>query len=95
MFLYCGKIKNIDFEPESIKLSIVITSPMLTIGNVENLNDTENRGSVQNIINGLAILAEGATAQTLTLSKNLPLTAEQKQAITTAVNNKGWTLAFA
>ena len=89
------KLKDIRFVPESIKISITILSPVLSIGNVFNLNDTENVGSVQSIINGLVTLAEGATAQTLTLSKNLPLTEEQKQAITTAVNNKGWTLAFA
>jgi hypothetical protein len=87
-------VKNLSFVPETINVSIVIPSPVLTIGNVFNLNDTENVGSVQNIINGLATLAEGAVAQTLTLSTNLPLTEEQKQAITTAVNNKGWTLAF-
>lgn len=91
----CTALKNILFEPESINVSIIIPSSVLSIGNVFNLNDTENVGSVQSIINGLATLAEGAAAQTLTLSKNLPLTEEQKQAITTAVNNKGWTLAFA
>jgi hypothetical protein len=88
-------LREIRFVPETIKISITIPSPVLSIGNVFDLTDTENVGSVQSIINGLATLAEGAAAQTLTLSKNLPLTAEQKQAITTAVNNKGWTLAFA
>jgi hypothetical protein len=91
----CVKLREVRFVAKSIKWSIVFTSAVLSIGNVFNLNDTENVGSVQSIINGLATLAEGATAQTLTLSKNLPLTEEQKQAITTAVNNKGWTLAFA
>lgn len=91
----CTALVNVSFVEESIKKSITIPSPVLSIGNVFDLNDTENVGSVQSIINGLATLAEGATAQTLTLSKNLPLTEEQKQAITTAVNNKGWTLAFA
>jgi hypothetical protein len=87
-------VKNLSFVPETIKVSINIPSPVLSIGNVFDLTDTENIGSVQSTINGLVTLAEGATAQTLTLSKNLPLTEEQKQAITTAVNNKGWSLAF-
>ena len=94
-FSRADKLKEIRFDKETIKISITIPSSVLSIGNVFNLNDTENVGSVQSIINGLATLAEGAAAQTLTLSKNLPLTEEQKQAITTAVNNKGWTLAFA
>lgn len=88
-------LKDIRFVFETIKVSVAFGSTFLSIGNVFDLTDTENVGSVQSIINGLATLAEGAAAQTLTLSKNLPLTAEQKQAITTAVNNKGWTLAFA
>jgi hypothetical protein len=95
IFYGCIALKNARFKENSIKVSTAIPSPVLTIGNVFDLNDTENVGSVQSIINGLATLAEGAAAQTLTLSKNLPLTEEQKQAITTAVNNKGWTLAFA
>lgn len=94
-FANCAALKNIRLVPETIKISIIIPSPVLSIGNVFDLTDTENVGSVQSIINGLITLAEGAAAQTLTLSKNLPLTAEQKQAITIAVNNKGWTLAFA
>lgn len=95
MFNGCSSLVDVGFVDESIKGSITIPSPVLSIGNVFDLTDTENVGSVQSIINGLATLAEGAAAQTLTLSKNLPLTKEQKQAITTAVNNKGWTLAFA
>jgi hypothetical protein len=94
-FAKCDSLVTLKFVPETIKASIPIPSPVLSIGNVFDLTDTENVGSVQSIINGLATLAEGAAAQTLTLSKNLPLTEEQKQAITTAVNNKGWTLAFA
>lgn len=94
MFSRVNKLEEIRFVAESIKLSITIPSAVLSVGNVFDLTDTENVGSVQSIINGLVTLAEGAAAQTLTLSKNLPLTEEQKQAITTAVNNKGWTLAF-
>lgn len=95
MFAGCTSLVDVRFVEETIKASITIPSPVLSIGNVFDLTDTENVGSVQSIVNGLAKLAEGAAAQTLTLSKNLPLTAEQKQAITTAVNNKGWSVAFA
>ena len=83
-FTWLYALEYIRFESESIPCSIVF-------GQCKNLTAE----SIQSIIDGLATLAEGAAAQTLTLSKNLPLTAEQKQAITTAVNNKGWTLAFA
>ena len=93
-FVRATALVEVRFETETIKVSTQFSSAVLSIGNVFDLNDTENVGSVQSIINGLATLAEGAAAQTLTLSKNLPLTDEQKQAITTAVNNKGWTLAF-
>lgn len=82
-FWGCNALENIRIVPETLKISITISSPVLS------------DESIISIINGLATLAEGAAAQTLTLSKNLPLTEEQKQAIATAVNNKGWTLAFA
>jgi hypothetical protein len=95
MFTGCMSLTDVRFVKETIKESITIPSPYLSIGNVFDLTDTENVGSVQSIINGLATLAEGAPEQTLTLDKNLPLTDEQEQAITTAANNKGWTLAFA
>lgn len=82
-FSGCNSLVTLKFVPETIKASIPIPSPVLS------------DESLHSIIDGLATLAEDATAQTLTLSKNLLLTEEQKQAITTAVNNKGWTLAFA
>lgn len=83
--IFNGHIREVRFVSETIKVSIVITSQQLT---------TE---SVESIVGGLATLEEGATAQTLTLSRIFEndfekLPAELRDLIT---NQKGWTLGFA
>lgn len=68
-----SSITNIEFVPETIHFSVSIGSTKLTAE------------SVQSIAGGLAFVT---TAQTLTISKNVPVTEEQKATI----SNKGWTL---
>jgi hypothetical protein len=78
MFSSCGNLENVTFAPNTLSLSISLAqSSKLTAD------------SVDSIIGGLKTLEEGATAQTLTLHKNIVLTDEQKATI----NAKGWTLA--
>jgi hypothetical protein len=78
MFNLCANLKNVTFAPNTLSISISLANSSLL-----------TTDSVQSIIDGLKTLDEGATAQTLTLHKNIVLTDEQKATI----NAKGWTLA--
>ena len=66
MFYGCSRLENISFVPETIKISIAITSSKLT------------NESVQSIIDGLATVE---SEQTLTLNVAIILTDEQKTTI--------------
>lgn len=77
MFNNCGSLKEVTFAPNTLSLSISLAqSSKLT------------NESVDSIIEGLKTLKEGATAQTLTLHKNIVLTDTQKSNI----QAKRWTL---
>lgn len=78
MFANCNNLENVTFAPNTLSLSISLANSSLL-----------TTDSVDSIIGGLKTLEEGATAQTLTLHKNIVLTDEQKATI----NAKGWTLA--
>lgn len=76
----CGKLQDVSFVPNTIKISINFSpSPLLT------------KESIQSIIDGLADLTDSDT-QTLTLRATVgaKLTDEQKATITA----KNWTLAY-
>lgn len=78
MFNLCANLKNVTFAPNTLSISISLVH-----------SDKLTSKSVQSIIDGLKTLEEGATAQTLTLHKNIVLTDGQKATI----NAKGWSLA--
>jgi hypothetical protein len=78
MFDGCTNLEEVTFAPNTLSISI-------SLANSSKLTTD----SVNSIIGGLKTLEEGATAQTLTLSKSIVLTDEQKATI----NAKGWTLA--
>lgn len=84
MFTGCPNLENITFEPETIKISISITSSKLTDGT----NGVSN--SIQSIIDGLADLT-GQEAQTLTLHADVRAKLTDDQL--TAITNKNWNLA--
>jgi hypothetical protein len=75
VFYNCGRLENVSFVAESIQNSVSFAQSSLL-----------SAESIQSIIDGLATVE---TAQTLTLSKQITLTDEQKATI----NAKGWTLA--
>lgn len=77
MFSGCGNLENVTFKPNTLSISI-------SLANSSKLTST----SVDSIIEGLKTLDEGATAQTLTLHKNIVLTDTQKANI----QAKRWTL---
>ena len=80
MFGYASKLKEVRFEENNIRLSIVFASCKLL-----------SNESIQSIIDGLADLT-GQTAQTITWHKDIEakLSEEQKAQIT----SKNWTIAF-
>jgi hypothetical protein len=78
MFNLCANLKNVTFAPNTLSIS-------MSLSGCSNLTAK----SVNSIIGGLKELEKGAPTQTLTLSKSIVLTDEQKATI----QEKRWTLA--